>query len=129
MALKVVFTTSSKIPCISLLLTFASVVIKQSIVAIAGFIIPAPFAIAPILKLLPSSKTTLNAISFAKPSVVIIAFEADTESLLLKSKSFIPSIIFAFGSLTPITPVELIIGFFTPAGQFESTSLISSTPA
>ena len=101
--------------------------IKQSIVAIAGLIIPAPLAIAPILKLLPSSSVILNAFSFEKLSVVIIADAAALGFFAFKSKSFIPSIIFCFGSLTPITPVELITGFIISL-QFSRISFISSIP-
>ena len=76
MALKVVFEAFKRSGRISSFGIAASVVIKQSIVAKLGLIIPAPLHIAPILKLLPSSKKTSKAIVLLNLSVVIIALAA-----------------------------------------------------
>ena len=85
----------------------ASVVIKVSIVAMFGQIMPEPLAIAPIRTSLPPS-SIFSPKLLAWVSVVIMAFEASglpsTDNF--PTASLMPAVILSMGRLTPITPVE-----------------------
>src|SRR3990170_6303405 len=84
-----------------------SVVIKDSIVASLGYIIPEPFAIPPILiDSLPYLYST--AATFETISVVIIASAASIPPVLLNflTRAGIPFLIFSIGRESPITPVD-----------------------
>ena len=102
--------------------------IKQSIVAKFGFIIPAPFATAPILKEVPSSSCTSYIQVLGYASVVIIAFDKFSPLFEFKSNFLAPFTSFSIGSLLPITPVLLITGFIKSKSSCENKVLISSIP-
>ena len=85
----------------------ASVVMKQSIVAMLGWIIPAPLAMPPIVTLRPPTLKRM-ANSLRRVSVVMIALAASTPFSVpsLVAALSMPLRIFGIGSRVPIRPVE-----------------------
>lgn len=86
-----------------------SVVIKQSVVAIFGPIIPAPLVVPAIVTLAPEI-SNLRTARLALVSVVIIAFVKFCPALE-ESESFaaafeMPAVILLIGNCSPIMPVE-----------------------
>ena len=85
----------------------ASVVMKQSIVAMFGWIMPEPLAMTPKRTFLPPSSISSAAV-FGCVSVVMMAWLAalppSAESLLMASLT--PTSSLSIGSGTPMTPVE-----------------------
>jgi hypothetical protein len=91
------------------LLIATSVVIKQSVVAIFGAIIPAPLTVAAIVISVPEILSRCTA-CFGFGSVVIIDF-AKSSPALEEAESFaaaleIPAVILLIGSCSPMIPVE-----------------------
>ena len=86
-----------------------SVVIKQSIVAIFGLIIPEPLAIPPTVTSLPAT-SIVTATFLGYVSVVIIASAAVSPQAFVSPISgntfSTPESILSIGRFTPITPVE-----------------------
>ena len=88
---------------------FASVVIKESIVHIFGWIIPDPFAMPPMVTVFPPiSKDT--AASFFLVSVVMIALAAAVplarSGFFAAASTAMPARTLSMGSCMPMTPVE-----------------------
>jgi len=112
-----------------------SVVIKQSIVAILGLIIPEPLAIPPIVTSLPPT-SIVTATFFGYVSVVIIASAAISPhsfvSPIVGNTLSTPASILSIGRFTPITPVEQTKTFsaFTPIRlpSLPAVALASSIP-
>ena len=106
--LKVSSTIERSIVCKSFSSTAASEVIKHSIVAIFGCIIPEPLHIPPICTGTPSTSNS-TAACFDLVSVVIIASAASAASAAAApscpGSCFIPFPIISIGSCFPITPV------------------------
>ena len=107
--LKVAGTTVDSAFCSAAGATLASVVIKSSIVAMFGWIMPLPLAIAPMRTALPPTANS-SAISFGWVSVVMIAVAASwlpaSSAASLAAASGMP---LANGSMLmawPMTPVE-----------------------
>ena len=100
-------TASERACCRSFFSTAASVVRKQSMVAMFGSIMPAPLAMPPIRTFLPP-RLISTAISLGKVSLVMIAFAAFR--LPSRCNAFAPvaiaASIFSIGIGTPIRPVE-----------------------
>jgi hypothetical protein len=87
-----------------------SVVTKQSMVAMSGWIMPEPLAIAPTLTLAPSMSSS-TAASLGTVSVVMMASRARAPPLL-ESPALSAGIAFSIASmliLWPITPVDATI--------------------
>ena len=86
---------------------FASVVMKQSIVAMFGSIIPAPLAMPPRRTVFPSISNS-TATSLGKVSLVMIASAACRLPWLFAAagNSAMEVSIFSIGSGTPMRPVE-----------------------
>ena len=86
-----------------------SVVMKQSVVAIFGAIIPAPLTVPAIVISVPDI-SRVRTVCFGFVSVVIIAF-AKSRPAFGEDESFsaafgIPEVIFYIGNCSPIIPVE-----------------------
>ena len=86
---------------------FTSVVTKARVVAMSGAIIPAPFAMPPIVTS-PPARPTFSTLIFGRVSVVRIPSAADTPPPGLSSVAAwsIPASTVGIGMGTPITPVE-----------------------
>ncbi len=84
-----------------------SVVMKASMVAMEGWIMPAPLAAPPILKV-PWEVVTSSAVLLGKLSVVMMALEKVSPpwGLMLAARLSMPFCIASMGSGSPITPVE-----------------------
>ena len=87
-----------------------SLVTKQSMVAILGWIIPLPLAIPPTVQTLPS-RSKLTATSLRRVSVVIIASAASVppSARSAETSEGIALVIGSSGSGRPITPVDAIM--------------------
>ncbi len=85
----------------------ASVVKNPSIVAMFGWIIPAPLAMPPIVIRLPP-RVTRTAYSFEQESLVMIASAAGAPPLaeIMPSSFLMPAWILTLGRRTPMRPVE-----------------------
>ena len=102
-----VSTISERAFCKSLPSMARSVVMKQSIVAMFGWIMPEPLAMTPKRTFLPPTSIS-SAADFGCVSVVMMAWLAallpSSESAL--TASLTPFSILSIGSVTPMTPVE-----------------------
>ena len=84
----------------------ASVVMKASMVAMFGAIMPEPLAMAPSRAVLPSSVNS-TATCLGNVSVVMMAWAASSQSspCSLPAAFWMPATIFSIGSAVPMTPV------------------------
>ena len=108
MVLNVSSTASASAACSTAGATVASVVMKQSIVAIWGWIIPEPLAIAANLTALPPTSISRNA-TLVRRSVVRIASAAGmTSSPSAATSAGTAAAIRSTGSGMPIAPVDAV---------------------
>jgi len=108
MVLNVSSTASVSAACNTAGATVASVVMKQSIVAICGWIIPEPLAIAANFTALPPMSISRNA-AFVRRSVVRIASADGMASSPSDATSAgIAAAIRSAGSGAPMAPVEAV---------------------
>ena len=108
MVLNVSSTASASAACSTAGATVASVVMKQSIVAMLGWIIPDPFAIAANFTALPPMSISRNA-TFVRRSVVRIASAAGIASSPSAATSAgTAAAIRSTGSGVPIAPVDAV---------------------
>ena len=100
---------------------FASVVIKASMVAMLGQIIPEPLAIAPNFTVFPPSSVSAI-ICLGCVSVVMMAWAAFLLSASESSATAAdtPSRILSMGRFTPITPVEATATRFAAQDNFSA---------
>ena len=122
--LNVTSVISERASCSSALSIAASVVMKESIVAMFGWIMPDPLAIAPKRTFLPPISTSVaHALEYV--SVVMMALPASTLPSLERAAtaSLTPCSSFSIGRFTPMTPVEATRT--SPAAQPSASAAIS----
>ena len=100
-----------------------SVVMKPSMVAMLGWIIPEPLAMAPMVTVFPPN-SMLRASSFFIVSVVRMASRASIDPALESpaTRASIPASIGVTSSCTPITPVEATTTSSALTGRRSATS-------